>query len=93
MSLDILLPVMSKAIGRDLNVELNLFYRGRAAIGKSLNEAGQKFFIENWKKVADFMETPEGDEAIKAFMLAWFNHTQKPELPVDIPQGVGPPTE
>lgn len=71
MNLQLLLPVLSKAIGRDLQPDVELFYRSRAAVGTALNEQGQKFFIENWRGLADFMETPAGQEAIAAFVDAW----------------------
>lgn len=71
MSIDILIPVISKAFGRDLTPELNLFYRARASIGTALNEEGRKFFIQNYPQVVDFMESEEGQKAIAAFIDAW----------------------
>lgn len=71
MNIDVLLPVISKMIGRDLSKELNLFYRARAAVGASMDHATQVFFINNYPQIVDFMETEEGKKAIAAFIDSW----------------------
>lgn len=74
MSLELLRPLLpsaSQMVGRDLVADLNLFYRARAAVGECLNDQGKAFFIENWPKNVDFMESPEGKEAITAYLNAW----------------------
>lgn len=71
MNIQMLLPVISKALGRDISVEVNLFYRTRAAIGASLNQQGQQFFAENWQHIPAFMETPAGRKASAQFINAW----------------------
>jgi len=71
MNLQALLPLASQAVGRDLSVELNLFYRARAAVGSALTQEGQLFFSQNWPKLVDFMETPEGKKAVASLVDAW----------------------
>ena len=71
MNLSTLLPLVSKFIGRDITPEVELFFRARSAIGKALNPEGQQFFVQNWQKMADFMESPAGQEATVDFMNAW----------------------
>lgn len=66
-----MLPIISKAIGRDLAPDVELFYRSRAAVGAALNQQGQEFFMQNWRGIADFMNTPEGKVATAAFMNSW----------------------
>lgn len=90
MNVDLLLPVISKAVGRDLSPYLNLFYRARAAIGTSLNPTGQKFFIENWPAVVDFMETPAGQKALTQFFNAWGESLKPPSLTSEPPMEVKP---
>lgn len=51
--------------------EVQLFYRARAAVGVSLNNQGQEYVMQNWPKIPDFLETPEGKAAIVAFVNAW----------------------
>lgn len=71
MNLQLLIPIASKAIGRDIGPDVNLFFRARAAVGTSLNPQGQQFFVENWRKLPDFMESPEGQAALATFMNSW----------------------
>lgn len=71
MNTEELLKLASQIMGRDLKVDLDLFYQGRAAIGKCLDEQGQQFFIHNYRTIPAFMETPEGQKAIVTFLNAW----------------------
>lgn len=86
------LPILSNALGRDLSIELNMFFRARASIGSALNQQGQEFFIKNWPTIIDFMETPQGQKAISDFMDKWVaslippSITAKPDEPVQSPQ-------
>lgn len=73
MNLNAFIPVISKVIGRDLEPDVNLFYRARASIGTALNPQAQKFFIENWRTIVDYMESPAGQEAIVEFIGSWVN--------------------
>lgn len=87
MDINTILPVISKVMGRDLSVEVNLFYRTRAAIGASLNKQGQEFFVKNWPQAVDFMETPEGQKAVAAFINAWAQSL----IPKTMEKGPEPP--
>lgn len=71
MNLQVLVPVISKALGKDISGEVNLFFRARAAIGASLNPTGQEFFMKNWHSIPAFMETAAGRKATADFMNAW----------------------
>lgn len=71
MSIQVLVPIISKAIGRDIGPDVDLFYRSRAAVGSALNQQGQQFFVQNWRGIADFMYTPAGKAAVAQFMNSW----------------------
>lgn len=71
MNLQILLPVLSKAIGRDLTPDAQLFFRARAAVGSALSPEGQEHFIANWRGIVDFMETEKGQAALRRFLGNW----------------------
>lgn len=71
MNLNILIPVISKIVGKDISEEVELFYRTRSAIGNSLSEESKIFFIQNWKSIADFMETEDGQKATADFVDSW----------------------
>ena len=74
MSLDILLPVMSRVVGRDLVEDYRLFTRASGAVDKSLSPHGREFFKQNWKTIIDFMETEDGRAAIVMFLELWAEH-------------------
>lgn len=69
-----LLRLGSQLLGRDYTPEVESFFRCREALGKSLNENGQRFVIQNWRGIADFMETNEGRAATQKFIEAWAGH-------------------
>lgn len=92
MDIQTLLPLISKVVGRDVSREISLFYRGRSAIGNTLNQEGKTVFIEHWPKIVDFMETPDGQKAITTFLDSWAASLVPPtitakekEEPVDFP--------
>lgn len=70
-NIQMILPVITKVLGRDFTPEVSMFFRARAAVGQSLNQEGQVFFQQNWPKLVDFMETDEGKVAISKFLDAW----------------------
>lgn len=80
MNINTLLPIISNAVGRDLSIELNMFYRIRAAIGASLTPEGQEYFINNWRSVVSFMETPEGKKATATFLDTWVQSSAPPKM-------------
>lgn len=89
-NIHILIPVISKALGRDITNDVSLFFRARAAVGDSLNEEGQKVFAEHWPKLVDFMESQEGKQAISNFLDAWVisfqpKEVKAPEVPPSTP--------
>lgn len=89
MSIDLLVPVISKMVGRDLTKELNLFYRARAAIGQSLNNEGQILFINNYPQIVDFMESEEGQKALTKFFESWILSLvpkTQPQIPEEKPE-------
>lgn len=81
MNIQPLLPVLSQLAGRDVAPDVQLFYSSRAAIGKALNPQGQAFFIQNWRGIAIFLESPEGQKAIEVFMTAWAEALTPPAEP------------
>ena len=71
LSLDVVIPVVSRVVGRDISPDVEAFFRARAAIGSALNEEGQKLFQDNWRSIPEFMESAEGKAAIVAFLSEW----------------------
>lgn len=71
MSLDLLIPILSSMLGRDLSREYALFKRSGLALGRTMNDDGKAFFGKNWPSIVDFMETPEGQDALKMFLELW----------------------
>lgn len=65
------LPTLAQKFGIDLTKEVDLFFRARAAVATTQNQAGQEFVMENWRSLADFMESDEGQMATAAFIDAW----------------------
>lgn len=80
MNLDILIPVLSSVIGRDLTVEYDLFKRSGVALNNSMNDNGRAFFRQNWPTAIDFMESPEGQDALKMFLELWAEWLTKREI-------------
>lgn len=71
MDMRIVVPLISQIVGKDISGEIDLFFRARASVGDALNDEGQKFFIANWRSMADFMGTEEGMKATSEFVQAW----------------------
>lgn len=71
LSLDVVIPVVSRVVGRDISPDVEAFFRARSAIGSALNEEGQKLFQDNWRSIPEFMESAEGKAAIVAFLSEW----------------------
>lgn len=92
LPLQSLIPIASKALGRDLSIEANLFFRARAAVGSALSQEGQLFFMQNWPKLVDFMESPQGQKEIAKLMDAWARSLVPPSLskPPDVPTPPNP---
>lgn len=89
-----LVSLASKALNRDLSVEANLFFRARAAVGTALSREGQIFFMENWPKLVDFMESPQGQKEIAKLIDTWAQTLIPPTLakpPVENPPEPPPP--
>lgn len=74
-----LLPLISKALGRDLTPEAQLFFRARAAIGAALPDEDKELFAKNWRQVVDYMESAEGKKSIKTFINHWKKAVTPPE--------------
>ena len=85
MNLQLAIPVLSKLAGRDVSPEIAMFFRSRSAVGAALDAKGQEFFMNNWRALPDFMETPEGQIAIKQFVEQWAKSAQKPEAATSLP--------
>ena len=71
MNFELYLPIISQLLGRDVTPDFQALMRARNAIGSTLNEQGQIYLTKNWKSLVDFMETPEGKDAIKMFLELW----------------------
>lgn len=71
MNLELLIPVFSSILGRDLSKEYDLFKRSGVALNNSMNDNGRAFFRQNWPTTVDFMESPEGQDALKMFLELW----------------------
>lgn len=71
MNLELLIPVFSSILGRDLSREYDLFKRSGVALNNSMNDNGRAFFRQNWPSIVDFMESPEGQDALKMFLELW----------------------
>lgn len=74
MNIRQLLPYANQLFGRDITNEVEGFFSAREAVGKALNPEGQKFVIDHWRGLADFMHTPAGQAAIVTFMESWGKH-------------------
>lgn len=78
MNPNLVIPIISKIIGKDISQEIDLFYRGRAAIGKTLSDPDKEFFIRNWPTIITYMESLEGSLALSAFLDKWKNSLVSP---------------
>lgn len=79
MNLLLLVPVISHVVGRDIQPEVDLFFRARAAIGNAQDEAGKVHFVQHWREVVGFMETEAGQEALSRFLGEWMAATAPEE--------------
>lgn len=70
------LPVLSKALGRDLTPEANMFFRSRAVVGTVLDDNGREYFKNNWRDLPDFLETDLGKEKLKDLLETWIKSKQ-----------------
>lgn len=71
MKMEDVLPFASKFVGRDLTLEYQLFCRARDAALKSLDQNTEIMLKQNWFKLPDFLESPEGQKAFQELMSKW----------------------
>lgn len=76
LNIALFLPVLSKALGRDLTPEANMFFRSRAAVGTVLDGNGREYFKKNWRDLPDFLETDLGKEKLKDLLETWIKSKQ-----------------
>lgn len=76
LNIALFLPVLSKALGRDLTPEANMFFRSRAVIGTVLDDNGREYFKNNWRDLPDFLETDLGKEKLKDLLETWIKSKQ-----------------
>lgn len=80
MNLELLIPVFSSILGRDLSREYDLFKRFGVALNDSMDDESRDFFRRKWPTVVDFAESPEGQDALKVFSELWAEWDIKKEL-------------
>lgn len=95
MNLQLITPVLSQLMGRDVSSEIAMLYRARGAIGAALNQHGQIFVSRYYQELPAFLESEAGQKAIQDFVTAWgtsllpnapSNTTPPPQQPQAQPQ-------
>lgn len=76
MSLAMLVPLVSQMLGRDVTPDVELFFRARSAVGQALTAEGRAYFVENWRSLADYMESEEGQQALQFFLEGWMGDSR-----------------
>lgn len=77
IDLNTIIPIASQFFGRDMTGDFQNFFRSRAAVGSALDEKQQKFFVENWKNIAQFLETPSGQRVVQESIAIWMKQVER----------------
>lgn len=93
MDISLLLPILAKATGKDITNEIALFYRAKAAVGKSLSPEGQVYVSNNIQSIVSFMESPKGVAALSDFFDAWVNSLEPVSVTAGASTAETPPPE
>lgn len=68
LNIDLLIPIISQVLNKDLSSDWKSVQEAKEAILSSVDEQGAEFVSQNWRYYVSYMGTDEGKKIIALFL-------------------------